>query len=218
MTGTSAKQILVVEDDDGLRHFVAEVLAAQGFRVLDASTGSGGFEIIRTHGAEIDLAILDMVLPDHSGLDLAAGLDREHPGVKVLHISGYGDSLAMEVIHHRSPEAVLLKPFTAVQLVERVALLLGTFGTSGLPWDRLVEASDRVAPEAVLMAYKDTAIAFAVAAAHAAALRQAEVPYSFHASLDPDYRFQLVVHTRDVRRAYDIAASVGLGADIAPAA
>jgi DNA-binding NtrC family response regulator len=218
MTGASAKQILVVEDDDALRRFVSEVLAAQGFRILDAPTGSQGIEIIRDRGAEIDLAILDMVLPDRSGLDLAAGLDREHPGVKVLHISGYADSLAMEVMLHRSPEAVLLKPFTAVQLIERVALLLGMLGASGLPWDRLVEASDRVVPEAILMAYKDTAMGFAVAAAHAAALRQAEVPYSFHPSLDPDYRFQLAVPPREIRRAYDIAASVGLGADIAPAA
>ena len=65
-----------------------------------------------------------MVMPGVSGLDLATDLIREYPGIKILYTSGYVDSVAMNVIARRSPQAVLLKPFTEQALLERVHQLL----------------------------------------------------------------------------------------------
>jgi FixJ family two-component response regulator len=65
-----------------------------------------------------------MVMPGVSGLDLATDLSREYPGIKILYISGFVESVAMHVIARRSPQAVLLKPFTEQALLERVHQLL----------------------------------------------------------------------------------------------
>jgi CheY-like chemotaxis protein len=66
------------------------------------------------------------VMPGVSGLDLAAILGRDYPNLKILYISGYIGSLAAEALARRSPERVLLKPFTEDALLARVLMLLGT--------------------------------------------------------------------------------------------
>jgi DNA-binding response OmpR family regulator len=208
-----------VEDDVPLRRLFTKVLAEEGYEILEAGTASEGFSLIHSRGPAIDLAILDMVLPDRSGLDLAAEIHREHLRIKILYISGYNDSLAMEVIRRHSPQVVLLKPFPPALLIERAARLLSSQGCSGLPWERLMEASDRLTKGVVLMTYKDTAVGFGVAAAHAAALREARVAYLFRPGATSDYSMELVVARENLRRARELAAGVGLGADIAvPAA
>ena len=64
-------------------------------------------------------------MPGMSGLDLATDLDREYPELKILYISGYVGSVAAEVLSRRTPDHVLLKPFTEQALLQRVNLLLG---------------------------------------------------------------------------------------------
>ncbi len=66
-----------------------------------------------------------MVMPGVSGLDLAADLGREYPNLKILYISGYVGSLVAEALARRSPERVLMKPFTEEALLARVRDLLG---------------------------------------------------------------------------------------------
>jgi FixJ family two-component response regulator len=167
-----------------------------------------------------------MVMPGMSGLDLAAELERLRPGVKILYTSGYGSSVAMESISHRSPDRVLLKPFDAAELVERVSRLvadepIGIAAVSGsspmpLAWDRLVEASDDLASEAVeMLEYRDTIAAFAIAAAHAAALRAAGMKYAFRPHTQTDCPMTLVVAPPDAQLARDLIGSVGLGVDVA---
>ena len=85
-----------------------------------------------------------------------------------------------------------------------------------LPWDRLVEGSDSIGRLAVkIAAYKDTTAGFAVASAHTATLRQAEIPYSFRPRRDNEYPFGLFVGRKLVRRAREATERLGLGADVA---
>jgi two-component system, cell cycle sensor histidine kinase and response regulator CckA len=126
ISGSNAQPtVLVVEDQDQLRRLIVTFLSAHGIQAVDASNADQGLSIVRARGGHIDLAILDMVMPGVSGLDLATDLMREYPEIKILYISGYVDSIAMDVISRRSPEAVLLKPFTEQVLVERMRQLLG---------------------------------------------------------------------------------------------
>lgn len=227
------QEILIVEDQSALRRLIARILTREGFPVLEAGSASQGLEMVRTHRDSISLAIIDMIMPGMSGLDMAAELTREHPAIKILYTSGYGSSVAMESISQRTPEHVLLKPFTSRQLLDRVAQVLGVetvqeftrydaisrLTHSEFAWDRLMEGSDQLGPEAVeVVGYKDTGAAFAIAAIHAAALRASGTPYEFYPSEDDNHPFALLIppkHLPDVR---DLIESVGLGADIELAA
>jgi DNA-binding response OmpR family regulator len=124
MTNGNQPQILVVEDNGALRRLMLRILAGSGYAVLDAPSGARGLELFRENSPSVDLAIVDMVMPGLSGLDVAAEIERHQPGMKILYISGYPSSVAMESIGRRSPDRVLIKPFDAAQLIERVALLL----------------------------------------------------------------------------------------------
>jgi CheY-like chemotaxis protein len=121
---TAHPAVLVVEDQEPVRHLIVKFLSRHGIRALDAADAGQGLSIVHQHAGRIDLAILDMVMPGVSGLDLATDLIREYPGIKILYTSGYVDSVAMNVIARRSPQTVLLKPFTEQALLERVRQLL----------------------------------------------------------------------------------------------
>ena len=116
--------ILVVEDQPALRQFACRVLEGAGYHTVSAERAQQALDIVQSLRGAIDLAIIDMILPGMSGLDLAASLDREFPAISILYISGYVNSVAMECIAHRSPDCVLLKPFTSSELLSRVELLL----------------------------------------------------------------------------------------------
>jgi CheY-like chemotaxis protein len=228
VTGNVQRAILVIEDDVALLGLLGKVLRHHGFATFEAGSSEQALRLFEVHRAVIDLAIIDMVLPGMSGLDFAAELERRQSGLKILYISGYVDSIAVESIARRSLELLLLKPFTESRLIERVVYLLGlpapnpanrnAAWASRFPWDRLMEASDLLGPDAVtLLRYKNTAAGYGIAAAHAAALRAVGVPYSLRPGDDSECPVELWVAPEDLGRAGEMIGWVGIGADTAPA-
>jgi DNA-binding response OmpR family regulator len=116
--------VLVVEDDTHLLKLLVCILASGGFDTVAAGRAAEGLSLVRKRRGAFDLAIIDMVMPGMSGLDLATDLDREYPSLKILYISGYAGSLAADALSRRTPHQVLLKPFTGQILLERVRMLL----------------------------------------------------------------------------------------------
>ena len=116
--------ILVVDDDPLVSGFIGSTLREMGLTVLTADRMDAALTTILRHRDEIDLAIVDMVMPGGSGLDLAAEMGRQWDKMQVLYVSGHHDSVAMEAIARRSPENVLLKPFSDQELATRVVQLL----------------------------------------------------------------------------------------------
>ncbi|HWC99861.1 MAG TPA: response regulator [Candidatus Sulfopaludibacter sp.] len=215
--------MLVVEDNELLRDVIECMLSGHGFTTVSVETAERGLAAFEDNPT-VSLAILDMVLPGQSGLDLAAELERRRPGFRILYISGFSDSIAMESIARRDPKLVLIKPFGEDELIQRVSGLLSVaprpaVGGWSYPWDRLVEASDNlVAADTQLLSYRDTAAGFGVAITHIAALRAAAVPYAFHFTGDPNLPIELLVLQNDRGAALALIQTIGLGADIAIAA
>ena len=116
--------IPLVEDHTPVRQFMARVLQEAGFRTLEAANAADGLNLLREHGESIVLAIVDMVMPDMSGLDLAVEMERVHAGASILFTSGHVSSIAIEGMARHSPERVLAKPFSEQQLLARVTALL----------------------------------------------------------------------------------------------
>lgn len=120
----SRPAVLVVEDDQALRRLIVRMLESRGYVAVSASKAADALKAVRERRGAFDLAIVDIIMPGISGLDLACDFDREFPALKILYISGYANSVAADVLLRRSPEIVLLKPFTVDMLLTRVRMLL----------------------------------------------------------------------------------------------
>ena len=118
-----SETILVVEDNDPLRIVTRDILARNGYHVLEASSGEEALRICQeTEG--IHLLITDVVMPEMSGRVLVERALPLRPTMKVLYMSGYTEDA---IVHHRvlSPGIALLqKPITPDGLLRRVRQVL----------------------------------------------------------------------------------------------
>ena len=125
----SSAAILVVEDDPAVRTFLADNLTADGYELHLAETIRDAVRVLEYK--QPDLAILDLGLPDGSGLDLlqrvreadAAG-SRIDPGLPVLVLTGRAGELDRIRGFERGADDFLAKPFSYGELRGRVRALL----------------------------------------------------------------------------------------------
>ena len=80
-------RVLIVDDEEVLRDVLQTVLTREGFEVLLAASGEEGLTIIDSE--EVDLVILDMMLPGMTGLETLRSLKSTHPGIQVIMITAY---------------------------------------------------------------------------------------------------------------------------------
>jgi two-component system cell cycle sensor histidine kinase/response regulator CckA len=116
--------VMLVEDEALVRNLAADALRRHGYQVLSASTGLEALDLAGQALHSIDVLVTDVVMPQMGGEQLARRLLAERPALKVLFISGYTD---LAVLQHGSllaGTALLQKPFTPGQLVQRVRQLL----------------------------------------------------------------------------------------------
>jgi len=121
---TGVETILLVEDEARVRKLIVDVLTSRGYRVLEATRGEEAIRLCKMHEGEIDLAVVDVVMPEISGPDLVRQIAPLRPTTNVLYISGYTDEA---VVHHGIPEsgtAFLQKPFLPDALARKVREVL----------------------------------------------------------------------------------------------
>jgi len=88
---TGNETILLVEDDEPLRHLVSYLLQRWGYRVLEAGHGKEALQTLEQHAGSIHLLLTDIVLPGLSGYRLWEQVKALHPASGVLFMSGYAD-------------------------------------------------------------------------------------------------------------------------------
>ncbi len=109
--------VLIVDDEADIRHVLREVLRDNGFSTLDAGTGA---EALRLFGeSDVDVVLLDLGLPDASGLDLL-GKFVEHPESSVIILTGRAGETDRVVGLDLGADDYVVKPFSARELVARV--------------------------------------------------------------------------------------------------
>jgi len=81
--------VLLVDDEDTIRLFLEKTLREEGYEALTAATGTEALE--RTRGELPDLVLLDLKLPDMSGLDVLRQIKEEVPEVCVIMLTAFGD-------------------------------------------------------------------------------------------------------------------------------
>lgn len=123
--------ILLVDDDADTRASMLRVLEKKGYRVLDADGPERATETAREHGDEIDVVVLDVIMPGMSGISVADRLQDAIDDLRILYVSGYIEGELPE--RHETPgrSAFLQKPFTVEQLLAEVRGLLEEGGGAG---------------------------------------------------------------------------------------
>jgi len=113
--------ILVVDDEDLLRSMLENMLQRLGYGVKLAANGLEALQRYEEAGGGIDLVLLDMSMPQMSGLECAAGLRRLDPGVRIILITGYSEASLRDGVRESHIRGFLQKPFRLQELSERVA-------------------------------------------------------------------------------------------------
>jgi DNA-binding response OmpR family regulator len=121
--------ILVVEDDDPVRTFLADNLVADGYEVLVADTVRDALRMLEYKRP--DLAVVDLGLPDGSGLDLirrvrdADGVaSRIDPGTPLVILSGRGSEIDRVRGFERGADEYVVKPYSYGELRMRLRAIL----------------------------------------------------------------------------------------------
>jgi PAS domain S-box-containing protein len=116
--------ILVVEDEDGLRMLVAEMLRRFGYTVFETGLGEDALLLCGRDPQPFHLLLTDVVLPQMNGRELAERVTALHPGVKVLYMSGHTSDAVLRRGIERHKAAFLEKPFSLDALVQKVREVL----------------------------------------------------------------------------------------------
>jgi len=121
---TAAPTILIIDDDASVQKFAAAALTASGYKTLLAADVQEALDLAEK-SSKIDLALIDVMLPSGSGIELASALISQRRDVLVLYMSGFPADAIQTVQHDGGPDGGFLeKPFTAKSLIERVREVL----------------------------------------------------------------------------------------------
>ena len=107
------RRIVVIDDDDGVRDVIVQGLRDAGYLVSEAADGESGLQ--RIEDFVPSLAVIDFLMPGLNGAEVARIAQARHPGLPIVFVSGYSDTLALDGV---SGAIVLRKPFD-IQMLSR---------------------------------------------------------------------------------------------------
>lgn len=116
--------VLLVDDEAAILEVGREMLEAMGYRILLAKDGKEAVDLYSRHLGNIDLIILDMVMPDMGGGEVFDKVREINPGAKVLLSSGYSINGRASEILQRGCDGFIQKPFNLKELSGKVREVL----------------------------------------------------------------------------------------------
>ncbi len=123
-TPVRAGKILLVDDEPLILKFTREMIESLGFDVLPAKNGQEAIDIYQRSHAEIDLVILDMIMPEMDGLSAYKALCRINPGLHVIVTSGNTSQSRLAEILSDGGNRCLRKPYTRDELAGEITAAL----------------------------------------------------------------------------------------------
>jgi len=117
--------VLIVDDEEVIREVGQKLLGVMGYRVLIARNGKEAVEVYRKNQDDIDIVVLDMVMPGMGGVEAYDSMKEINPNIKVLLSSGYSiDSKTTEIMK-RDCDGFIQKPFNMKELSGEIRKILG---------------------------------------------------------------------------------------------
>jgi signal transduction histidine kinase/CheY-like chemotaxis protein len=118
---TERATVLLVEDQEALRHLIRVQLQDLGYHVIDAPGPTDALAIARD--TQFDLLLTDLIMPKMNGVELARRIRELHAGTRVLFVSGWADEAMLGNSRDEGP--LLGKPFTSNELARAIGSALG---------------------------------------------------------------------------------------------
>ena len=121
---TKHSTILVVDDEPAIRELMVGALATQTRELLTAGSGEEALASVKRF--DVDLVILDLVMPGMNGVDTFRAIRSLRPALPVLIVTGYPDSDLMAQALEIGPFAMMSKPADLAQIQQAVHQIVGT--------------------------------------------------------------------------------------------
>ena len=115
--------ILLVDDEDGVRMVAARALKAKGWNVIECGNAEQAIEHFQKNN-NFDLLITDMVMPGMDGETLIKQIKSAHPKIKTILMSGYSEEFARHGSEQHDDFEFLAKPFELADLIKKVKEIL----------------------------------------------------------------------------------------------
>src|SRR5262249_51410994 len=116
--------VLLVEDDDLILDAMTRMLVRRGFLVFTAPSGHDAIGLLRTPLQPINVVILDVNLPDVSGVDLCARIRELHPSMPVVVCTGITDPAELAELLRMGVRHCFHKPVPMADLLASVEAVL----------------------------------------------------------------------------------------------
>ena len=131
------RKVLLVEDEDSIRKFIKIDLERAGYDVLEAGTGEDGVELAREE--EIDIVVLDIMLPGIDGFEVCKILREEFPALGIIMLTAKSQDIDKIMGLEYGTDDYMTKPFNPTELVLRVKSLNRRMGREGEDDDSMLE-------------------------------------------------------------------------------
>jgi signal transduction histidine kinase/CheY-like chemotaxis protein len=118
MRGGRPRDVLLVDDDDDVRSALADTIGAAGHACRTAASGAEA--LVRIDEAPPEVLVVDYAMPGMTGAELAARVRATHPALRVVFVTGYADSAAIDAVSD-ARTVTLRKPFDADALIAAIA-------------------------------------------------------------------------------------------------
>lgn len=112
--------ILLVDDEKGVVEVCSEMLESLGYKVKSVYNGHDALDVIRSGSPQVDLVILDMVMPKMSGQETFEHIRKVAPEMKVLLSSGYSKEDQIKEMMDKGCDGFILKPFDVATLSGKI--------------------------------------------------------------------------------------------------
>src|SRR5689334_8808828 len=103
-------RVLLVDDDPEFRSALERVLADAGFSVRTAADGAEAYQILNQSHESIDVAIIDLNLPNVSGFEVIGAITRRDTVMRVCAVSGVYKATYLEIAQHMGAHIAIPKP------------------------------------------------------------------------------------------------------------
>ena len=124
-------KILVIDDNSIVLKSCRRILESENYLVTLCSSVNDSIEILKKE--KFKLIIIDIVMPEYNGVDLAIKIEKDHPDTKTLTMSGYTEPKPFSELINKGGVNFLSKPFTPKELLTAVEkAIIGTHDVNGI--------------------------------------------------------------------------------------
>lgn len=122
---TGTENLMIVDDEDAIRHILRTALTRKGYSVISASNGLEAIEMLANPAHKIDAVLLDINMPGASGVDVVRAIRSHRPGLPVLILSGHISAETRNVLEHLGQTDFVSKPYNLDNLGRRIRDMIG---------------------------------------------------------------------------------------------